>query len=129
MAGIDRTCEECDGTGEHVYEAEDGSDELTGLDTCPACRGKGIIDPRLDDRTTCAVCYRRYSWGCGHSAEQESAALDHEDSAEHREGRCLHFDHRGCDPETCRHANERVPGYAPFVHHRDAAEWFAKVES
>lgn len=67
-------------------------------------------DPRLEGRTTCAVCHRAYTWGCGHTPEQESAHLDHQDTTDHLLGDCECF--------------VRRPGYMPF-HSRD--EWRERV--
>jgi len=73
--------------GECVLE-EDGEGFPGG--ECPTCDGVGEVheDPRLEGRTTCAVCNRTYTWGCGHSSEQESAMLDHFDTTEHLLGDC-----------------------------------------
>lgn len=84
------TCDHCDGEGTEVVM--DAGGYVDG--TCSYCDGSGEVeapDPRLDGRESCAVCNRRYSWGCGHTPEQESAHLDHCDTTEHLLGDCECF--------------------------------------
>lgn len=79
-------CSMCDGYGE-LEDRADG--EAAGM--CPKCEGEGSIpkpDPRLAGRSTCAVCGRRRSWGCGHEPHHESAALDHAETTDHLLGDC-----------------------------------------
>lgn len=82
--------------------------------------------PYKFSKTHCEVCGRLRTWGCGHERHHEIEAIKHRETEEHKTGACWHFDHKGCDPATCKNANLIVQGYAPFVHHRDAIEHFKK---
>lgn len=79
---------ECDQCDEGYVDQHDGTSV-----PCDVCDGMGEVhhDPRLLDRSTCAACGRAYTWGCGHTPEQESAALDHEDTTKHLLGDCECF--------------------------------------
>lgn len=70
---------------------------------------------------TCDVCYRRRSWGCGHTPAMEREARAHRRSAEHKAGDCECFDHSACNPTVCANAGRPRPGYAPFYTHADAS--------
>jgi hypothetical protein len=65
----------------------------------------------------CDVCERRYSWGCGHSGSQESAARKHNQTRAHAERRCMCYGHDHCDPKMCKLAGKQTPGYLPFHQH------------
>jgi len=65
----------------------------------------------------CDVCFRRYTWGCGHSASQERDFRRHCLTAKHKERRCMCFGHDHCNPDTCNLAQQRTPGYIPFTQH------------
>lgn len=67
-------------------------------------------------KTTCEVCYRRLSWGCGHEVHHELAHIEHRKSAEHRAGECACFGHQHCS-DTCPNHGLRRPGYIPFYDH------------
>lgn len=56
-------CSNC----EHVYNLR----ELKGLPT-----------------STCAACFRRLSYGCGHTTEQELSFIEHQNSTDHLLGDC-----------------------------------------
>jgi hypothetical protein len=77
---------ECDQCDEGYVDQHDGD-----LERCDVCDGMGEVakpDPRLAGRSTCAVCGHRYSWGCGHTPDMESAFLEHCDTTEHLLGDC-----------------------------------------
>jgi hypothetical protein len=59
----------------------------------------------------------------------EAEAREHMASPEHTSGSCWHFDHDDCDPAECSRAGIRVPGYAAFVKHSEAPEFFAKLNA
>lgn len=99
MSTIQHTieCPHCDDGDGVCRTASDGTECDTCGDgaeaECRVCDGLGEVhrDPRLDGRESCAVCNRRYSWGCGHTPEMESAHLDHEQTTEHLLGDCECF--------------------------------------
>lgn len=85
-------CPHCDDGDGVCRTALDGTtcDECGEGRVCRVCDGLGVVhhDPRLRGRKSCAVCGMRRSWGCGHTPEDESAALDHCDTTEHLLGDC-----------------------------------------
>jgi hypothetical protein len=66
---------------------------------------------------TCDVCFRAYTWGCGHSGSQEHDARRHRGTKAHAEKRCRCYGHDHCDPKTCPLAGIRIVGYVPFYQH------------
>lgn len=85
-------CPHCDDGDGVCRTALDGTtcDTCGEGRVCRVCGGLGVVhhDPRLRGRKSCAVCGMRRSWGCGHTPEDETAALDHCDTTEHLLGDC-----------------------------------------
>lgn len=69
----------------------------------------------------CDVCYKKWSWGCGHTGTQERDARRHAVTKKHLEGRCWHYNHRKC-PKTCRLHGTSTPGYIAFHDHGDVID-------
>lgn len=76
------------------YMNEDSSFGEFGME-CGACGHEGAESTFWPTREElnlpadhCAACHRRRTWGCGHTFEQELAALAHQDTTEHLLGDC-----------------------------------------
>lgn len=68
-------------------------------------------------KNQCDVCFRSYTWGCGHSGSQEGKARRHRETLAHTQRRCMCFGHDVCDPKTCKLHGKTTPGYLPFYQH------------
>jgi hypothetical protein len=69
----------------------------------------------------CDVCFRAYTWGCGHSGSQEHEYRRHRATKAHAERRCKCYGHDHCDPKACKLAGIRISGYLPFYQHTEKA--------
>lgn len=129
MSATDDRCPEC---RSHDVNFED-HDDLPDTMSCGNCGHEGEAYTFWPTRaelglsaTNCEACNARLSFGCGHSHEQELAALVEQATVEHQSGACTHYDHTHCNPEHCAERATVVhwhppAGYAPFVTHREQA--------
>lgn len=69
----------------------------------------------------CDVCFRVYTWGCGHSGSQERDARRHNQTKKHADRECECYGHDHCDKATCDLAGIHISGYMPFYQHTKKA--------
>jgi hypothetical protein len=110
------TCPKCEATEDDTNHVYLGSYNVE----CGECEHVWNLRVQLGlSPDYCECCGHRLSWGCGHSYDQEHAAVQHRRTAEHYAGDCDCF----------TSGPGYIPPKLPHTLYPTFAEWIAYLDS